>query len=108
MKSNLKHMALGRVAMTEKTVEDIYTGRSSGSERQQLRALCESHERLRAELQGAEILLEQSQKALALTDTGSDEFRKAFPPKCAGDSYFPRESVPGWRVVEKIREVLLG
>jgi hypothetical protein len=47
-------------------------------------------------------------KALALTDTGSQEFSKAFPPRSAGEAINPREIVPGWRVVEKIREVLLG
>ena len=45
--------------------------------------------------------------ALALTDTGSEEFRKAFPPRSAGESLNPREMVSGWRVVEKIREALL-
>ena len=44
-------------------------------------------------------LKERIGKALALTDTGSAEFHKAF----GADG-----PVPGWRVVEKIREVLLG
>lgn len=47
-------------------------------------------------------------KAAALTDTGSAEFRQAFPPKSAGEALAPREMVPGWRVVEKIRETLIG
>ena len=29
-------------------------------------------------------------------------------PRSAGEAINPREIVPGWRVVEKIREVLLG
>ncbi len=45
--------------------------------------------------------------ALALTDTGSTEFRNAFPPKSSGEALYPRAVVPGWRVVEKIRELLL-
>lgn len=59
---------------------------------------------LKRELQKAD---ETLTVALALTDTGSTEFRKAFPPQSAGESLNPREMVPGWRVVEKIREVLL-
>ena len=46
--------------------------------------------------------------ALALTDTGSDAFRATFPARSAGDVYDRRKVVPGWRVVEKIREVLMG
>lgn len=42
---------------------------------------------------------EKAQKALALTDTGSDAFREAFPEG---------KETPGWRVVERIREVLRG
>ena len=53
------------------------------------------------------VLQRRLERAILLTDTGSDEFKKAFPPKSAGDSYFPRGAVTGWRVVEKIREVLL-
>lgn len=52
----------------------------------------------------------QLTKALALTDTGSDEFRKAFPPRNAAEGQcqeIHQESVLGWRVVEKIREILL-
>ncbi len=44
--------------------------------------------------------------AIAMTDTGSEEFRKAFPTLSAGGHYFPRDNVPGWRVVEAIREAL--
>lgn len=43
--------------MTAATVESLYDGTHSGTPEQCLRALCESHERLRAELQGAEALL---------------------------------------------------
>lgn len=39
---------------------------------------------------------------LALTDTGSEEFKKAFPPT-SYDGILP----PGWRVMGKIREILL-
>ena len=46
--------------------------------------------------------------ALALTDTGSPEFREAFPPTSAGAALAPREHVPGWRVVDAIRSALLG
>jgi len=45
--------------------------------------------------------------ALALTDTGSAEFRQIFPAKSVGDAVNPRETVPGWRVVERIREILI-
>lgn len=44
--------------------------------------------------------------ALALTNTGSEEFRKAFPA-FFNNGYCDGMEVPGWRVVEKIREVLL-
>ena len=46
-------------------------------------------------------------RALALTDTGSKEFREAFPPRSAGEGLNPLEIVPGWRVVERIREAIL-
>jgi hypothetical protein len=106
--NKLRRNALARVALTDETVQSFYDGSHSGTEKQCLRALCESHERLRTELQGAEILLAEMEsklaKAFALTDNGSDEFKKVFPPKY-GESINPL--VSGWRVVGKIREILL-
>ena len=49
--------------------------------------------------------------ALALTDPGSPEFKGAFPPQNAAEwqcQQIHQESIPGWRVVEKIREALLS
>ncbi len=46
--------------------------------------------------------------ATALTDTGSAEFRSAFPTLSVGGHYLPRDSVPGWRVVDAIRAALMG
>ncbi len=60
--------------------------------------------RLQGDLQYALSLLTD---VLALTDTGSLLFRTTFPPKSAGEAIYPQEIVPGWRIVEKIREVLL-
>lgn len=55
----LRRRALARLALTEEEVRRLYT---AGGERPKLlgdvATLCESHERLRAELQGAEVLLE--------------------------------------------------
>jgi hypothetical protein len=48
---------------------------------------------------------------LALTDTRSEAFLKAFPPNSVEAVMSPGTGampVPGWRVVEKIREALLG
>lgn len=108
--NQLQRRALAVLPLSEETVLSFYDGSRYGGHC--LHALCESHERLRAELQGAEILMEESNaklaKVAAMTDTGSEEFRKAFPPKSAGEAIEPRELVPGWRVVEKIREILLG
>ncbi len=113
----LQRKALVTVPLSSQTVESFWDGSHSGTPEQCLRALCASHERLRAELEGAEALLKEPDPeiarlkvklaaALALTDTGSREFIAAFPPKCVGAAFFPKEIVPGWRVVEKIREVL--
>lgn len=110
--SKLQQRALGRVALSKETVESFYDGSRSGTAEQCLKALCESHERLRAELEGADLLLdevdpeilrlqERIRLALALTDTGSPEFMEAFNPR-------PDKYISGWRIVEKIREVLLG
>lgn len=56
MRSELRHRALSRLALPEEQVESAYRN-ALGCDRSK-RDLCESHERLRAELQGAEILLE--------------------------------------------------
>ena len=57
-------------------------------------------------LGGAEAKLDRMvmklERIIALTDTGSDDFRDAFDPKRVG------EIPSGWRVVEKIRETILG
>jgi hypothetical protein len=109
--TGLKRNALLRLPLSENTVESFYDGSRSGTAEQRLHALCESHERLRAELQGTELMMADLEaklaKALALTDTGSTEFRQAFPPRSAGEAITPREIIAGWRVVEKIREILL-
>lgn len=53
----LQRKALAGVALSEPTVESFYDGSRSGTAEQCLKALCVSHERLRAELRGAEALL---------------------------------------------------
>ncbi len=109
--TRLTRNALARLPLTKEAVESFYDGTRSGTAEECLHALCESHERLRAELQGAEAVWTDLEaklaKALAMTDTGSTEFRKAFPPRSAGEAVTPREIIAGWRVVEKIREMLL-
>ena len=115
----LRRAALAHVPLTEATVESFHDGTHAGTTAQCLVALCASHERLRMELEGAGVLLEDAYRecerlrarlaaALALTDTGSPEFLAAFPPRSAGERFAPREIVPGWRVVERVREALAG
>ena len=58
----LSARALAVVPLSVETVESFYNGTHSGTERQCLLALCESHERLRAELKGAMIMLERWEK----------------------------------------------
>jgi hypothetical protein len=117
--TQLERNALATVPLSRETVESFYDGSRSGTAEQCLRAPCASHERLRAEIDGMDALLKDDNaevlrlrdrldKVLALTDTGSAEFLAAFPPDSQRDVNEPRETVPGWRVVEKLREVLLG
>lgn len=61
----LTRRALARVPMTESAIRDIY-GDTNGhfyteSAGEVVRALCESHERLRYELEGAEKLLREAE-----------------------------------------------
>ncbi len=117
----LEHKALATLPMSKEAVEFFYAVlcKSETETAVRVRKLCISHERLRSELEGMDVLLkddnaeilkqrERLAAALALTDTGSAEFREAFPTLSVGGHYFPRDSVPGWRVVDRIREVLLG
>jgi hypothetical protein len=69
--STLSTRALGNVPLTVETVEDIYARRYTGTVTPALvGGLCESHERLRAELSGAEILIaEMTAIAEALAET---------------------------------------
>ena len=119
--NELRRRALGRLALSEADVVRFYAlpVYPAAELHKALRRLCESHERLRAELAGAEAVLNEPESetlrlrarvaaALALTDTGSPEFLAAFPPRSAGDAAEPRAAVAGWRVVEKIRAALLG
>lgn len=109
----LRRKALASLPLSEAKVASFYDGSRSGTAEQCLQALCISHERLRAERDGLSALCESDAqqklvRALALTDTGSREFLEAFPPRSAGERTSPQDVVAGWRVVEKIREVLLG
>ena len=55
--TTLQRNALGRLAMTEIEVQALY---DQWPGNKCVRALCESHERLRTELQGAEIMLAEA------------------------------------------------
>lgn len=73
--TDLTRRALGRVPLTEQEVADWYewakawASRDSAGSRAAVKVLCESHERLRVELQGAELLLEENKKLIeSLTD----------------------------------------
>jgi len=65
----LQKNALARVPMAEEAVERIYQN-DRGIHTEVLKALCESHERLRAELQGAEVLLADAEKEVARLKAG--------------------------------------
>lgn len=54
--NQLTSRALATVPLTAETVQSFYDGTRSGTAEQCLKALCESHERLRAELEGSEIM----------------------------------------------------
>lgn len=56
--ANLQKDCLGHVSLTKETVQSFYDGtRSKGRDEECLKALCKSHERLRAELEGTEVML---------------------------------------------------
>lgn len=110
----LQRQSLTMMPLTEETVQSFYDGSRSGTAEQCLHALCESHEQLRAKLAVCKFLLAKEisaecresleskiAAALALTDTGSEDFLRTFPEDENSGG------VEGWRVVEKIREVLL-
>ncbi len=59
--SDLTRRALGTVPLSVETVQSFWDGTRSGTPEQCLRSLCISHERLRADLQGAEILLAENE-----------------------------------------------
>ncbi len=61
---DLQQRALAITPLSVRVVQNIYSGAYSSAP-QCLIALCESHERLRAELQGAEILLNENAKRIA-------------------------------------------
>ena len=72
--NTLRWRALARLPMTEATVRDVYEGRGSlGPPGAYAKGLCESHERLRAELQGAECLLEDLRREVFAVVTQMDE-----------------------------------
>jgi hypothetical protein len=58
--TRLHRMALMRLPLSKETVEYFYENTSlSGKSSECIKTLCESHERLRSELEGAELLLEE-------------------------------------------------
>ena len=54
--TRLRRNALARLAMDEPEVAKVY---ADNHDSKVVRDLCESHERLRAELQGAEVMLDE-------------------------------------------------
>lgn len=71
--TDLQRRSLRYVPLTKETVQSFYDGTHSGTEKECLRALCESHERLRAELEGAEILLADHSRAGAMAESCDSE-----------------------------------
>jgi hypothetical protein len=71
--------ALGRLPFTKETVESFYDGTHSGTVLECLRALCESHERLRAELQGAELIRAQLEAKLTNALDLVEKIRELIP-----------------------------
>ena len=67
--TDLKRKAIGRLPLTYATVESFYDGSRSGTAEQCLKALCKSHERLRAELDGVTILLEECDAKLQMAQS---------------------------------------
>jgi len=59
--THLQRRALAITPLSAETVQSFYDGTRSGTAEQCLKSLCESHERLRAELQGAEVLLKDAE-----------------------------------------------
>lgn len=60
--TELHRKALARLALSEQAVQSLYDGTYSDAAGRRLRDLCESHERLRAELKGAELLLAENER----------------------------------------------
>lgn len=58
--TSLEIEALKHVPLTKETVQSFYDGSRSGTAEQCLKALCKSHERLRAELEGAMLVKDDS------------------------------------------------
>lgn len=65
--TRLRRRALARLPLTETQVIAIYDTATAGAAvgNGNVTALCESHERLRAELQGAEVLIKDAEAKLA-------------------------------------------
>jgi hypothetical protein len=63
--NQLRRRAMAMLPLTEGTVLSFYEGLHSWTVKQCLKALCESHERLRTELQGQTIVLEKTQQEVA-------------------------------------------
>jgi hypothetical protein len=103
----LQSRALGRLPLSEATVESFYDGTRSGTAEQCLKALCESHERLRAELEGAEVLYLDVTKDLNAAQADFLRLNARVEEALRLTQNKP-DDLPGWRVVELIREALLG
>jgi hypothetical protein len=59
--TRLQELALATLPISEKDVEAFYNGQKPWNDRT-FKSLCESHERLRAELQGCEALIQDDRQ----------------------------------------------
>lgn len=81
----LTRAALARTAMTVDEVRDLY----AASVQPTVRNLCESHERLRAELAGAEVLLADLERFRAALE----EIAAAMPGGDLTDNNYTRQHI---------------
>ncbi len=73
----LERKALGTIPLTYACVESFYDDSHAGSVSQCLKVLCLSHERMRMELEGAEVLREDAEREIAVLKSRVEELEQA-------------------------------
>lgn len=102
----LHRQAMASVPLSKETVQSFYDGTRFGATEQCLKALCESHERLRAELEGSELLRQDAENDVKKLEAAKERLKSGLLRLAARCEDYSAEDI--WANIADLLECRVG